>query len=111
MRGMMLSSGKFTQEEADALTDGIAMTATQYAIWTYSNERDGIRYINAYYTNKGTPNTPAPKEAADLIFKLYYYLISLEPSVIKPDEMDTYNTTFGWGNIFDVFDEIFQHNE
>lgn len=100
MKEMMLASGKFTQEEADALTDGMAMTATQYAVWTFSKEKND-RYINVYYTSNGRSVKSADKADADLIMKLYHYLISLKPTVIKPEDQTTYNTIINEKNFLD----------
>ncbi|MBQ1236539.1 MAG: thioester domain-containing protein, partial [Oscillospiraceae bacterium] len=42
----------FTEEEINSLTDGIAMTATQYAIWKFSNSMSEIEFINCQFTSK-----------------------------------------------------------
>ena len=82
----LLASGQFTQEEVDALTDGIAMTATQYAIWTFSNKMDDVTFLNAYYRtiasgNPGKGNVKtAAKSSSDLLMKYYHYLITLDPT-------------------------------
>jgi len=93
---MMRSSGKFTESEIAATTDGIAMTATQYAIWTFSNGENGTSYYNAYYTKNGkAPSRAADKADADLIFKLYEHLISLAPT---PRRLHTKSTVINEKN-------------
>lgn len=52
LRQMMADSGKFSEEDIAALTDGMAMTATQYAVWTFSNETDDHVYTSAFFTNR-----------------------------------------------------------
>lgn len=42
----------FTTEEIALLNDGIAMTATQYAIWTFSNAMSEIEFVNVQYIQK-----------------------------------------------------------
>ena len=93
----------FTEEEIALLNDGVAMTATQYAIWNYSNEGDNVKYLNVNYIHSGEDmseevlsygkmgDVPEEKKpAADLIFKLSNYLIHMEPEVIE--EPTTANT-------------------
>lgn len=87
VKQMMSDSGKFSEEEVSRLNDGMAMTATQYAIWTFSNKMDGKVFTNAYFTSKiAAPSVAADEESADLILKLYHYLINLPCE--KPDEID-----------------------
>lgn len=92
----LLASTKFTQEEVDALSDGIAMTATQYAIWTFSNKMDDVTFLNAYYRTiaGGYPGkgnvTTASKTSSDLLMKYYNYLITLPPTTYS--DMTTGNT-------------------
>lgn len=86
----------FTEEEIALLNDGVAMTATQYAIWSYSNDGDNVKYLNVNYINSGDDlsekvlsfskmgDVPAEKQpAVDLIFKLSNYLINMDPAVIE----------------------------
>lgn len=82
VKEMMRASGKFTDDEISRLTEGMAMTATQYAIWTFSNAMDEITFMNAY--EKTAANGSGPSKAADqedvaLIFKLYHYYTSMMP--------------------------------
>ncbi|MBQ1236011.1 MAG: Cys-Gln thioester bond-forming surface protein [Oscillospiraceae bacterium] len=89
----------FTEEEINALTDGIAMTATQYAIWSFSNYMDDVVFVNAHYMNKteankmisGLKDIPEGKEASvDLLFKLYNHLVNMDPTTVE--DPDTTNT-------------------
>lgn len=95
----------FTQDEIDLLSDGAAMTATQYAIWTFSNAMEGVEFINVQYIAKdketfigdikygynALKNVPDDeKETVDLIYKLYSHLINMDPDVIvNPNTSDT----------------------
>lgn len=90
----------FTDDDIDKVTDGIAMTATQMAIWTYSNFKEGITFLNASYSTQKSgfkygsredgKSTPGYYDNMDLIFKLYEYFIQLEPTAFE--EADTSNT-------------------
>lgn len=96
----------FTQEEVDALTDGIALSATQMAIWSFSNAHSGMKFVNAHYTKNSnadgeiktnwagtllghTPaNTPADKkEGVDLLMKLYNFMINMDPTPAADPEI------------------------
>ena len=82
----------FTDEEIDnSLTDGVALTATQMAIWSCSNRMEGVRFVNSHYVDTpektetsvtGTGgNIPTDKEDETLLmFKIYEYLMALEPT-------------------------------
>ena len=76
-----------TEAELALVTDGLALTATQYAIWTFSNSMDGIHFINAYYTSNpgGVNGGAASKDKTDVLFKIYRYLISLDAEPIAID--------------------------
>lgn len=103
VKKMMADSGEFTDDEISRLNDGMAMTATQYAIWTYSNSMDKRVFVNAYYTVKASLSrgNAAPEADVDLIFKLYRYLITLPPVSIQ--ENTTSNTIIdGEGLLEDV---------
>ncbi|MBQ2770671.1 MAG: Cys-Gln thioester bond-forming surface protein [Clostridia bacterium] len=85
--------GVLTPAELALVTDGIALTATQYAIWTFSNSMDGIRFLNAYYTtNVKSVGKAAAKEYTDVLFKIYRYLISVEPEPVTVSDPTTENT-------------------
>jgi len=86
----------FTEEEISLLNDGVAMTATQFAIWNYSNVNNHVKYVNVNYIHSGedmardvyqynhmgdVPAEKKPEEA--LIFKLSNYLINMEPTEIE----------------------------
>lgn len=97
MKAMLLASGQFTAEELEDLTDGVALTATQMAIWTCSNKMQGVEFINShYFGNPGDTETdgygsgsniPESKEAeTQLMFKVYEYLMALEPISYEGEE-------------------------
>lgn len=96
----------FTEEDIASLTDGVALTATQFAIWTYSNAMDGVEFVGTHFLKKDGNNVskfgsvgdlPEGKEdEADLLFKLYHYIISLDP--IGIDEKDSSNTVYSKDN-------------
>ncbi|MBQ5357512.1 MAG: SGNH/GDSL hydrolase family protein [Oscillospiraceae bacterium] len=84
----LANSGKFSQEELDMITEGIAVTATQYAIWACNNFLDGIAYVNVFdgdlnlnpYTGKTVPD-----ENVALIFKIHDYLLADDTSENRPE--------------------------
>ena len=92
VKDMMTASGKFTEAEVARVTDGMAMTATQYAIWTHSNAMDSNVFINVYCANVDgvTPSVDVQAEA-ELVCKLYHHLISLSPTLPSEDVMTTRN--------------------
>lgn len=86
MKEKLAASGEFTDAELALLTDGVAMTATQYAIWYFSNASDSAtdarKQIGAYWYASGSPEH-MPDEHEDsvaLIFKIFNYLINLDPA-------------------------------
>ena len=104
MRNALTPSGEpfFTQEEIDTLTDGVALTATQMAIWSCSNPMTGVQFVNSHYV--GNPADTAtdksgagslgdvPTEKEDetkLMFKLYEYLLTLPPTTTTHTTADT----------------------
>lgn len=103
----------FTEEEINGLTDGVAMTATQYAIWTYSNANNGLRFINTHFIKKDANNEnnertktlgdiPTEKRASvDVLFKLFEYLIHLEPE--HTGTASTGNTVIHNKNFLEAF--------
>lgn len=92
VREKLSASGDFTEEELSALTEGMAMTATQYALWTFSNVSNGDKYINSYAVSQklGVGRVAEEdKDKVDLIFKLYNHLINLEPTKADGSSSDT----------------------
>lgn len=86
VKEMMRKSGKFSEDDLARLTDGMAMTATQYAIWTCSNHMSGVHFINAYYNAQvAAPNRAASEEDADLIFRLFFHLLDLAKDAQAPE--------------------------
>lgn len=85
MKAKLAASGEFTDAELALLTDGVAMTATQYAIWHYTNNNTGDKRISAYYTSENGGISQANEEqkaSVDLLFKVYHYLVNLDPSSV-----------------------------
>lgn len=91
----------FTEADINSLTDGMALTATQYAVWTFSNKHNNIQFINTMYSTttedfflksywKDVPEEEKGK--LDVIFKLYDYLINLDPTAVSEGEKSTANT-------------------
>ena len=132
MKASLLASGKFTETELESLTDGVALTATQMAIWSNSNKMSGIQFINAHYSEWGIPDyysttingkpnpnynqnilkkdrydLPTEKEdEVDLMFRIYNYLINLAPtpSVSENEEATTENTIINADNFLKSMD-------
>lgn len=92
----------FTEEDLANLTDGVALTATQMAIWSCSNPMSGALFVNSHYV--GNPadlstdksgygalgNVPSEKEAETiLMFKLAEYLKSLPATTTTQTTADT----------------------
>ena len=85
LKATLLASGEFTEEEVALLNDGMAMTATQYALWSFSNRiKDSVEFVQVYYDEDpyegGDPKPNTNKAAADLIFKLFYYFTNMDPT-------------------------------
>ncbi|MBR6541772.1 MAG: Cys-Gln thioester bond-forming surface protein, partial [Anaerotignum sp.] len=89
MKAMLKEAG-FNDAELESLTDGVALAATQMAIYYYTNAKFGQEFINTNYD--GTPDTliaqwgaaggavPADKQdEAALMFKVYDFLKNLDP--------------------------------
>lgn len=101
MRQKLLSSGQFSEEDLASFNDGVALTATQMAIWTYSNSYSGIKFVNSHYSEWGlTPyvkNDPEKtgivsddqKDEIELLFRIYNYLTKLEGSTTENKMTDT----------------------
>ena len=104
----------FDDTEINSLTDGIALTATQMSIWTFSNEMSDMHFLNAAYSKDGNDKsevatswasqlipsdyTPENKEPGiDLLYKLYNYMINLEPTSYEED-CNTSNTVINADN-------------
>ncbi|MBQ4061769.1 MAG: Cys-Gln thioester bond-forming surface protein, partial [Christensenellaceae bacterium] len=100
----------FTDEEIELLNEGIAMTATQYSVWNFSNKMDGFAFFNCRWMNnkyedltgicrdyKDLKQIPADKlDSVALIFKLYHHLVNLAPSPLE--EQTTSNTIINEDN-------------
>ncbi|WP_458407038.1 Cys-Gln thioester bond-forming surface protein, partial [Anaerotignum sp.] len=108
---VMLKEAGFSDDELASLTDGVALAATQMAIWSCSNKMVGVEFINAnYYLTPGVTDAPTetfgaggkiPAEKEDevkLMFKLYDYLKNLAPTPIPDEEKTTENTIINVDN-------------
>ncbi len=93
MRNALDENGNrmFTDTEIDEyLNDGVALSATQMAIWSYSNKMAGFEVVNSHYADFGMGNVPEEKEdEVKLLFKLYDYLINMEPTKTENTTADT----------------------
>ena len=100
-KAMLAASEKFTTEEIASVTDGMAMAATQYAIWSFSNHQS-VSLVQIYY---GIPEENLPfkgkpemvddewvvskdaeeihKKETDLIFRIYNHLINMAPTPVE----------------------------
>ena len=98
-KASMRKSGKFTEEEVERVTDGMALALTQYAIWSYSNKQT-IAPIQLYeYVNASFSLGKAAKETADLFFKIYAYLLTMDPTPVT--ENTTGNTILNEKNFME----------
>lgn len=80
-RKMLVDAGLLTSEQASAITDGMALTATQAAIWYYGNSGsdllDDDDIAGRYCTDGELGATDADKKA--LVNEIYRYLIKGMP--------------------------------
>lgn len=103
MKAMMEDSGQFDAEEVALLSPGVALSATQFALWELANADDDRQVVNVQYIVKNrvagynglswnklvlTPESEIP--CVNLIFKLSHYLTNLDP--VEHIEMTTGNT-------------------
>lgn len=66
-KAMLAASGQFTAEELARVTDGLALTATQMAIWKFSNHMGDIVFLGAFYVPKTVTGLFRQKDADDNI--------------------------------------------
>lgn len=92
VKNLIRKSEKFSEHEINTLTDGMAMTATQYAIWSLSDRMDAVKFISAYYTAQAGDFYPVNSQAqldhqakVDLIFKLFFHLLDLAKDAPAPE--------------------------
>ena len=105
LKAVLLKSGEFSEEELASLTDGMAMTATQYAIWSFSNRvKDSVEFVQVYYKAdpyaKGDPTATVDKSITDLIFKIYHHLVNMAPTPFEHN--NTGNTILNQSNVKDL---------
>lgn len=111
MRASLLQAG-FSEDELASLTDGVALTATQMAIWSCSNKMSSIQFINSYYSDWGVGDVPKDKEdEVKLLFKVYDYLMALEPTEVEGTTADTVITkdNFVDGVAVTVIEKVADH--
>ena len=98
MKKKISAAGVLTEEELELLTEGAAMTASQYAIWTFTNYSQGKVFANVFLGNLDPndiyfmPDGPVDDEEVSVIFKVYRYLTNLEPTPIDEDGKTTADT-------------------
>lgn len=80
---LLVDNGVLTQGEADKITDGMALTATQAAIWYYGNSGEkslsAEEIVGDYggYDEKGNYKAgTVPDEKKDIVNRIYRYLIN-----------------------------------
>ena len=95
VKDMMRESGQFTEEEIAMLDEGMAMAATQQAIWSFSSREKDDVFTNCYYSDlvsfykRGSGvSYDADDSKVAVIVKLRQYLCSLEPT-----DLGTINST------------------
>ena len=113
-KAMLTASKKFTDEEIASVTDGMAMAATQYAIWSFSNYQN-TNLVQLYYSDAilhGKPelidgkyvvteqSKEAHKQVTDLVFRMYNHLINLDPTPVEHNT--TGNTILNQSNVKDL---------
>ena len=90
LKQVLLASGQFTVEDLASLNDGVALTATQMAIWSCSNKMSGINYVGSHYSDFGAGAIPAgKKDEVELMFEIYEFLTGLEGIETRGDMADT----------------------
>ncbi len=95
LRQMLLENG-FTEKELESLTDGMALVATQMAIWEFSNKESDLVFFNSQYSREpgedgslytywagslldGSAPSEEREDDMELLFKIYNCLISSDP--------------------------------
>lgn len=102
-RKMLVDAGLLTSEQASAITDGMALTATQAAIWYYGNSGsdllDDDDIAGRYCTDGKLGATDADKKA--LVNEIYRYLIKGMPGQ-KADAGNTFITAEDFAKDIDL---------
>lgn len=83
-RQMLVDAGELTADEAAKITDGMALTATQAAIWYYGNSGSDLLSDTDIVGKRNLGNGEFEKvddEKRDIINKAYAYLIKKLPGV------------------------------
>ena len=97
-----LAKEGFTEEELALLNDGMAIAATQMAIWEFSNKSSNLKFFNSQYTKEpgedgslytywagslldGSAPSEGREAEMETLFKVYNWLISLDPVMANND--------------------------
>jgi hypothetical protein len=97
-----LAANGFTEEELALLNDGMALVATQMAIWEYSNKSSDLEFLNCQYSKEpgedgslytywagslldGSAPSEAREAEMEMLFKVYNWLIGLDPVMANND--------------------------
>ncbi|MBQ5357672.1 MAG: Cys-Gln thioester bond-forming surface protein, partial [Oscillospiraceae bacterium] len=97
-----LAANGFTEEELALLNDGMALVATQMAIWEYSNKSSDLEFLNCQYSKEpgedgslytywagslldGSAPSEARESEMEMLFKVYNWLIGLDPVMANND--------------------------
>lgn len=82
---LLIQSGKFTEKELEGLTPGMAITATQAAIWRFgnsgTNQLSDTDIVGKYYSkpsDKQGPFSDPSEEKKTLTNKIYRFLIGMD---------------------------------
>lgn len=95
---MLSDSSKFTLDEVSSVTDGMALTATQAAIWYYGNsnsDNDTVsenEIVGMYKESLSAEFTLVPENKAELVNKIYRYMINQDGMGLEPQEATSENT-------------------
>ena len=97
-----LAANGFTEEELALLNDGMALVATQMAIWEYSNKSSDLEFLNCQYSKEpgedgslytywagslldGSAPSEGREAEMEMLFKVYNWLIGLDPVMANND--------------------------
>ncbi|MBQ6579852.1 MAG: thioester domain-containing protein, partial [Oscillospiraceae bacterium] len=97
-----LAKEGFTEAELALLNDGMAIAATQMAIWEFSNKSSNLKFFNSQYTMEpgedgslytywagslldGSAPSEGREAEMETLFKVYNWLISLDPVMANND--------------------------
>ena len=106
---LLLNSGLFTQDEIKSLTPGMAVSATQAAIWYYGNSgKDKLSdtdIVGKYYSDP-TKWNETPDDKKDLVNRIYRYLIGMEGEQATADNTLITEDNFAQRVVLTVKDKL-----